>query len=74
MKARQLLQILKREPLKYQILRQTGSHAKLRSPNGHKDLTFSFHDSQTIPPGLVKKILTNDVGLSIQEALELLKR
>lgn len=42
------------------------------STKGHPDLTFSFHDSATIPPGLVRKILVKDIGLTEEEALKLL--
>ena len=34
-------------------------------------MKFSFHDGQTIPGGVVKKILTKDVGLSEEEARKL---
>lgn len=71
MKGRTLLRVLTSEPLSYQVVRQKGSHRQLRSPN-HPPLTFSFHDSATIPPGLVRKILTKDIGLSEEEARKLL--
>jgi predicted RNA binding protein YcfA (HicA-like mRNA interferase family) len=71
MKGRKLLRVLTREPLSYEVVRQKGSHRQLRSPN-YPPLTFSFHDSATIPPGLVRKILTRDVGLSEKEARKLL--
>ena len=63
--------MLTREPLSYEVVRQKGSHRRLRSPN-YPPLTFSFHDSATIPPGLVRKILTKDIGLSEEEARKLL--
>jgi hypothetical protein len=34
-------------------------------------LHLGFHESVTLPPGLVRKILTKDVGLSEEEALDL---
>jgi hypothetical protein len=40
--------------------------------DGYPKLIFSFHDGQTIPPGLVRKILMVDVGLSEEEARRLL--
>jgi predicted RNA binding protein YcfA (HicA-like mRNA interferase family) len=61
-----------RKPLEYRIDRQKGSHRRLKSDQGFPDLTFSFHDGVTIPPGAVRKILTRDVGLSEQDALKLL--
>jgi predicted RNA binding protein YcfA (HicA-like mRNA interferase family) len=72
LKPQQLLAVLRREPLGYEILRQKGSHRRLRSRNGHPDIGFSFHDGVTIPPGLVKKVLVGDVGLSEDEARKLL--
>ncbi len=72
LKPQQLLAVLRREPLGYEILRQKGSHRRLRSRNGHPDIGFSFHDGTTIPPGLVKKVLVGDVGLSEDEARKLL--
>lgn len=71
LKARQLLAILEREPLAYECVRQRGSHRRLVSRNSHPPLTFSFHDRVTIPPGLVRKILVKDVGLTEDEAAEL---
>ncbi len=72
LKPQQLLAILRREPLGYEILRQKGSHRRLRSRNGYPDLGFSFHDGTSIPPGLVKKVLVGDVGLSEDEARNLI--
>jgi predicted RNA binding protein YcfA (HicA-like mRNA interferase family) len=72
LKARQLLSILKRAPLNYSIARQNGSHRLLESASGYPDLRFSFHDRQTLPPGLVRKILVDDVGLTPEEATGLL--
>lgn len=72
MKGRQLLKVLTGEPLGYEVVRQRGSHRRLESKRGYPSLTFAFHNSATIPPGLVRKILTKDVGLSEQEARDLL--
>jgi predicted RNA binding protein YcfA (HicA-like mRNA interferase family) len=72
MKARELRRVLERKPLSYTLSRaKAGSHAILKSDN-YPQLVFAFHDNQTIPPGLVKKILVRDVGLSEEEALALL--
>jgi hypothetical protein len=35
-------------------------------------LTFAFHDKATVPSGLVRKILTKDVGLADDEPRKLL--
>jgi len=71
MRGKRLLAVLRRSPLEYEVVRQSGSHRRLRSPH-HPALSFSFHDQQEIPPGLVRKILCQDVGLSEHEALDLL--
>lgn len=71
LKSQQLLAILKREPLKYEVVRQNGSHRKLESLNGYPPLGFSYHDGVTVGPGAVKRILVDDVGLGRQEALDL---
>ncbi len=72
MKAKDLFALLQRRPLEYYVHAQQGSHRKMRSSAGFPQLTFAFHDSQTISPGLVRKILVNDVGLSLADALALL--
>ncbi|MDQ3725473.1 MAG: type II toxin-antitoxin system HicA family toxin [Actinomycetota bacterium] len=63
--------ILERKPLNYRVVRQTGSHRRLRSPD-YPPVTFAFHDSVTIPPWTVRKILIGDVGLGEDEARKLL--
>jgi predicted RNA binding protein YcfA (HicA-like mRNA interferase family) len=72
MKARQLLAVLSRPPLRYRVVRQTGSHRLLRSAAGYPPLTFAWHDGATVAPGLVRKVLVRQVGLSVQEALRCL--
>lgn len=71
LKAAALLSILMREPLNYQIVRQKGSHRILRTEN-RPQLLFSFHDGATVPPGVVRKYLVREIGLSEDEAIELL--
>jgi predicted RNA binding protein YcfA (HicA-like mRNA interferase family) len=71
MKAKRLLAVLERRPLGYRVVRQAGSHRRMSTP-GRPPLTFAFHDSATIPPGLVRKILIKDIGLAEDEARELL--
>jgi predicted RNA binding protein YcfA (HicA-like mRNA interferase family) len=71
MKARELLAVLTRVPLSYEIVRQRGSHRRLKAA-GRPTLTFAFHESATIAPGLVRKILCHDIGLGEDEALKLL--
>lgn len=71
MKARELLAVLTREPLSYEIVRQRGSHRRLKAQS-RPSITFAFHDGATVAPGLVRKILCRDVGLGEDEALKLL--
>jgi len=72
MKAKDLRRILEREPFCYSVSRQKGSHAFLDSPNGYPRLLLAFHDKQTLPPGLVRRILTKNLALTDEEALGLL--
>jgi predicted RNA binding protein YcfA (HicA-like mRNA interferase family) len=70
-KARELLAVLMRSPLNYTIKRQNGSHRHLVA-EGRSRILFSFHDGVTVPPGLVRKYLVNQAGLTVDEALDLL--
>ena len=70
-KAGRLLAVLERKPLSYRVIRRNGSHRRLKSP-GRPSLTWAFHDRETIPAGLVRKILVKDVGLAEHGARELL--
>jgi predicted RNA binding protein YcfA (HicA-like mRNA interferase family) len=64
MKARELVRIL--EGLGYESTRQSGSHRRMTA-EGRPPLTFAFHDSQTLPKGVVRKVLRRDVGLTDEE-------
>lgn len=70
MKSSDLLRIL--AALGYSEDRRAGSHRRMKA-DGRPPLTFAFHDGQTIPPGLVRKILIKDVGLTENEIQEMLK-
>ncbi|MEX1009158.1 MAG: type II toxin-antitoxin system HicA family toxin [Acidimicrobiia bacterium] len=56
-----------RKPLDYVVARQNGSHRTMKSPN-YPTLGFSWHDRATIPRGLVRKVLVEDVGLTEADA------
>ena len=45
---------------------------RLESSRGYPPLGFAWHDGVTLAPGLVRKVLVKDVGLSVEQALELL--
>ena len=71
MRARDLLAVLTREPLNYEIVRQRGSHRRLKAP-GRPSITFAYHDRRSLSPGAVKAVLCQDVGLAENDALKLL--
>jgi predicted RNA binding protein YcfA (HicA-like mRNA interferase family) len=68
LKARKLLAILKR--LGYTVSRQKGSHRQMDA-DGRPRLTFAFHSAETIPAGMVRKILVDQVGLDAETARKL---
>ncbi|HEX6601140.1 MAG TPA: type II toxin-antitoxin system HicA family toxin, partial [Solirubrobacterales bacterium] len=61
--------VLERKPLNYGGVRQAGSHRRMRSPV-YPSLTFAFHDSATITPAGVRKVLVDEVGLADNKARE----
>lgn len=75
MKARRMRTLLARE-FGYEVpasARAGGSHRKLVAA-GRPTLTFAFHDGDELGPVMVRRILIRDVGLTLQEALEVMKR
>jgi predicted RNA binding protein YcfA (HicA-like mRNA interferase family) len=70
-KARDLLAVLMREPLNYEIVRQRGSHRRLKAAH-RPPITFAFHGRATVGPTAIRKVLCKDVGLDADEALKLL--
>jgi hypothetical protein len=45
----------------------------LVSDRGHRPITYAFHDRVTLPPGVVRDVPVNQVGMSEAAALELVK-
>ena len=72
MRARQLLRLLQRAPLGYEVARSRGSHKVLTAP-GYPKILFAFHGSRAVPGWLVRRILTQQVGLADAEALRLVR-
>ncbi len=73
MKARKLRTLLERE-LGYTLAStKGGSHRRLVCEN-RPQLTFAWHDGDEIGPAMVRHILVRDVGLSSDEAKELVRR
>lgn len=71
LKASAMLAVLQRD-LGYQIVRQRGSHRRLEA-EGRPSLTFAFHDGVSLSPGVVRDILVKQVGLSLDDALKVVK-
>ena len=71
LKARELERVLLRAPLNYSVARQTGSHRRSVAA-GRPSLTFSYLGCSTMVPGVVRKIVVKDVGLTEEQALKLL--
>lgn len=69
-KQRDLLKAL--QFLGYETVRQRGSHQKMEA-EGRPSLTFAFHPGKEIGPRAVQKVLVQDVGLTQEEALAILK-
>jgi len=70
LKAGEVIRVL--EKAGFTLVRQRGSHARLRHPDG-RVVTVPMHPSQDIGRGLLRKIL-RDAELSAQELIELLDR
>jgi predicted RNA binding protein YcfA (HicA-like mRNA interferase family) len=72
MKAKDLVKLLEKPPLGYRVARQKGSHRTLVSDAGYPKLTVAYHDSRTVGPGEVRRLLVTQVGLAEDEARGLL--
>jgi predicted RNA binding protein YcfA (HicA-like mRNA interferase family) len=75
LKAKKMLAILEREPLRYREKpgkKRKGSHRHLVSSNGYPNIGFWAHDKDTLKGSVVKDILVKQVGLSDDEARKLL--
>lgn len=57
--------------MRYKVTSERGSHKKLESGAGYPELRLAFHDGDVVPPGLVRKILIKDVGLTPADARKL---
>lgn len=66
--ARQVIRAL--EAVGFERIRQSGSHATFRHPDGRWTIV-SIHPGKTIPRGTLRKIL-RDADLTIEQFLELL--
>ena len=60
------------EKIGFKELRQKGSHKTFEHKDGRK-LTIPFHSSKAIPPGLLNKIIKQDLLVTREEFTQLLK-
>ena len=68
---RQVVRALER--IGYRVVRQRGSHIRLRDETNPNHLPLTVPDHKIIKPGLLRKLL-RDADLTIDEFLALLKR
>ncbi len=67
--ARELIRVLRR--LGFEHTRSRGSHQRFAHPDGRRT-TVPVHRGRTIPRGLLRQIVTIDVGLTMEEFGKLL--
>ncbi len=70
-KCRELVKFL--ESIGFRVTRMKGSHVRLRSDNG-KATTVPMHGNKDIPKGLLRKIIREDLEISLEEFSELYSR
>ena len=54
----------------FKIVRIKGSHVRLKSEDG-RITTVPLHSGIVLPKGLLRKIIREDLGISLTESLEL---
>lgn len=67
--ARTLMKVLRR--LGFVQTRSRGSHRRFEHPDGRKT-TVPVHKGRTIPRGLLRQIVTIDIGMEMDEFIRLL--
>lgn len=68
---RQAIRVLER--LGYQVVRQRGSHIRLRDESDPEHLPVTVPDHRTLKPGLLRQIL-RDANLTVDEFVDLLRK
>ncbi|MBN1323879.1 MAG: type II toxin-antitoxin system HicA family toxin [Methanotrichaceae archaeon] len=56
--------------LGFVVIRTKGSHMQLRSEDG-RSTTVPLHAKKEVPKGLLRKIIRDDLEMSLEESLEL---
>ena len=67
-KGRELVMFL--ESMDFRVTRTKGSHVRLRSEDG-RVTTVPVHGNKDIPKGLLRKIIREDLEISLEEFLGL---
>jgi predicted RNA binding protein YcfA (HicA-like mRNA interferase family) len=68
---RQAIRVLER--VGYEVVRQRGSHIRLRDESDPEHLPVTVPDHKNLKPGLLRKIV-RDANLTVDEFVDLLKR
>jgi predicted RNA binding protein YcfA (HicA-like mRNA interferase family) len=68
---RQVIRVLERQG--YQVVRQKGSHVRLRDESDPEHLPITVPDHKTLKPSLLRQVL-RDANLTVDEFVSLLKR
>ncbi len=58
------------ESLGFSIVRKKGSHVRLKSMDG-KFTTVPIHGNKDLPKGLLRKIIREDIEISLERFIEL---
>jgi predicted RNA binding protein YcfA (HicA-like mRNA interferase family) len=66
--AQELLRFLK--SIGFAVIRMKGSHLRLRSVDG-RVTTVPIHGNKEVPKGLLRKIIREDLDMSLEDFLEL---
>jgi len=66
-KGKQLVKYLKN--INFKIIRRKGSHVRLKTEDGRLT-TVPLHGNKDIPKGLLRKIIREDLEMSIEEFIE----
>jgi len=61
------------ESIGFKVIRMKGSHVRLKNEEG-KAITVPLHGSETLPKGLLRKIIREDLEISLEEFLILFKK
>ena len=69
-KGKELIRIL--EMLGFEIIRVRGSHYRMKHPDG-RITTVPLHGNKDLPKGLIRTIIKEDLEISVESFIELIK-